>query len=160
MRSGGGHRLESLRTTYAQALTRDQEMSSTLDTLRSARYGDFLRFGRLPRSSDGLAQHYASGRVIQDGNIESPEVIIFFSYRWINRSPGALTPDDAENTQYKRMIAAAEHYLQLHPGVNRETFSVWVVSQNPSFILLSICWIGPILHGFLPHLASNTGQPV
>ena len=112
-------------------------MSSTLDTLKSIRYGDFLRFGRLPRSSDGLAQHYTSEGVIADGKIETSEVIIFFSYRWINKEPGALSPDDAENTQYKRMITAAEEYLRLHPGVNRERFSVWVVSHTPRLFCVS-----------------------
>src|SRR5437773_10966283 len=58
------------------------------------------------------------------------EFVIFFSYRWINKDPWELSPDDTKNTQYQRMVRAAEEFLRLHPYVDRERLSIRVVSQK------------------------------
>lgn len=126
---GGGDGLQNLRRVYADALAADEEKRTMFDGLMFVRYSDFLRFGRLPRWSDGLTQQFMSesGGSHQDG---AAEFVIFFSYRWINKDPGALSPDDTNNTQYRRMVRAAEEFLRLHPSIDRGRLGIWVVGQN------------------------------
>ena len=52
--------LQKLRHVYADALAADEDLSKSFDGLKIVRYSDFLRFGKLPRSSDGLAQLFVS----------------------------------------------------------------------------------------------------
>jgi tetratricopeptide (TPR) repeat protein len=128
--SGG---LPNLRRVYADALAADEEKRRIFDGLKFMWYSDFLRFGRLPRSSDGLVQHFvsesetASSGDSQQGTSGAAGFVIFFSYRWINKEPGAVSPDDSKNTQYRRMITATEQFLKLHPSVDRERLSIWMV---------------------------------
>jgi tetratricopeptide (TPR) repeat protein len=126
---GGGDGLQNLRRVYADALAADKEKRSMFDGLKFVRYSDFLHFGKLPRSSDNLVQQFmpeSSGNY-QDG---TAEFVIFFSYRWINKDPRTSSPDDTKNTQYRRMVRAAEEFLRLHPSVDRERLRIWLVGQN------------------------------
>lgn len=128
---GGGDGLQDLRRVYADALITDEEKRSMFDGLKFVRYSDILRFGKLPRSSDGLAQHF----MLESGGSHqgsTAEFVIFFSYRWINKDPGASSPDDTKNTQYRRMVKATEEFLRLHPSVNRESLGIWVVGHKQS----------------------------
>ncbi|PGH13578.1 hypothetical protein AJ79_03571 [Helicocarpus griseus UAMH5409] len=121
--SGGG--LQSLRYMYADALAADEGTRRMFDGLRFMWYSDFQGFGRLPRSSDNLAQQFLSNA---DGSHQSgaAEFVIFFSYRWINKEPEATSPDNAKHTQYCRMINAVEEFLALHPSVNRQKLGIWI----------------------------------
>jgi tetratricopeptide (TPR) repeat protein len=121
---GGDYSLQMLRRAYAQALAEDENKRQLFDELKFMRFSDFCAFGRLPRSSDGLVQAIKSGDDVAD-------FIIFFSYRWIGKSDGASSPDDSENTQYRRMIQATEEFLRLHPAVNRENLGIWMVGVFP-----------------------------
>ncbi|KAK4211284.1 hypothetical protein QBC37DRAFT_446414, partial [Rhypophila decipiens] len=121
---------------YADALAvgRESDGERMFDQLRAIR--DFAQFGRLPRSSDGLAMPLMDSR---KGRTGGDEFIIFFSYRWINHDPGANSPDDANQTQYKRMIAAVESYLahKETPDIPPEKLHIWmdfacVDQDNPS----------------------------
>lgn len=55
---------------------------------------------------------------------EGKYIIIFFSYRWINKDPGTRTPDDEHNTQYKRMLGAIQLFLSRHPEVEMDRLCV------------------------------------
>ncbi|EEQ85427.2 uncharacterized protein BDCG_08696 [Blastomyces dermatitidis ER-3] len=121
--SGGG--LQSLRHMYANELAADDEKRRMFDGLKFMRFLDFLKFGKLPRSSDKLAREFMS-RPNGNDRIGTADFVIFFSYRWINREPNASSPDDIDNMQYRRMIAAAEQFLKLHPSVEMEKLGIWV----------------------------------
>ncbi|KKZ63060.1 hypothetical protein EMCG_02561 [[Emmonsia] crescens] len=121
--SGDG--LQALRHMYANELAADEEKRRMFDGLKFMRFSDFLHFGKLPRSSDNLAQQFLS-RPDRSGRVSTAEFVIFFSYRWINKESGASSPDDTKNTQYCRMIDAAEQFLKLHPSVDRERLGIWI----------------------------------
>ncbi|KAK3400780.1 hypothetical protein B0T20DRAFT_348372 [Sordaria brevicollis] len=127
---GGEDCLHKLRRVYAEALNTDAEKRRMFDHLKHLSYAEFVKFGRLPRSSDGLHKPFRPGT--DDGSY-----IIFFSYRWINKDPALRSPDDADNTQYKRMIDAVDLFLQEHPEVDQEKLCIWmdfacVDQDNPS----------------------------
>ncbi|KAL0944564.1 uncharacterized protein CTRU02_202451 [Colletotrichum truncatum] len=122
--SGGQDVLSNLRKAYADALKADETMKAMFDGLKFMWYSQFRDFNRLPRSNDGLAREFNSSF---NENAESPaEKVVFISYRWINREPGAKTPDDAKHTQYRRMINAIEEYLKINPSVDRERLGIWM----------------------------------
>ena len=128
IRGGSSDTLQNLRHVYADALAADKEKRHMFDRLKFVPYSAFRRFGRLPRSSDGLVECFMSDSSVGHRN-DATQFVIFFSYRWINKDQGVSSPDDTENTQYRRMIRAAEEFLRLHPSVDRERLNVWVVSQ-------------------------------
>lgn len=150
---GGVDGLQKLRRVYADALAADEEKRSMFDGLNFVRYSDLLRFGKLPRSSDGLAQQF----MLESGGSHQgapAEFVLFFSYRWINKDPGASSPDDAKNTQYRRMVRAVEEFLRLHPSVDRERLGIWVVSHKQSTIRRS-----PSVYDFISFTGSCLRQP-
>ncbi|KAK4124340.1 hypothetical protein N657DRAFT_680349 [Parathielavia appendiculata] len=110
--------MKKLRRVYAEALAADPRKSRFFDRLKFIRYTDFRRFGRLPRSSDGLVRSYEDG--------EDLDVLVFFSYRWLNQDKSLNTPDDANHTQYRRMLDAAELYMQQNPSVDETKLCVWM----------------------------------
>ncbi|KAJ9143126.1 Tetratricopeptide repeat protein 28 [Pleurostoma richardsiae] len=117
--------LHRLRCVYAEAIAADEEKRHMFDQLKFVRYRDFERSGSLLRSGDGQVQKFRAPN--EDGSQgASPDFFIFFSYRWLNKEPGAVSPDDATHTQYKRMLAALEDFLKLHPFVDRENLCIWV----------------------------------
>ncbi|KAH7635090.1 hypothetical protein B0T09DRAFT_17620 [Sordaria sp. MPI-SDFR-AT-0083] len=129
--AGGGdpdRSISELRRVYAESLAEDLNKKAMFDVLKFVPYSDFLAFGRFPRSSDGLVQEFKVSKT--PGNNSDPkssaDYLIFFSYRWINKEPNAKTPDDRQHTQYRRMIAATEEFLKMHPHVNRDRLGVWV----------------------------------
>ncbi|KAM7224602.1 hypothetical protein V8F06_000383 [Rhypophila decipiens] len=124
-----------LRKVYADTLGNDPAQRSMFDGLKFLRYKDFLGFGRLPRSSDDLARVYqhaksehedSSHRVEEGERAAQVKYIIFFSYRWINKDPGAVSPDDTYNTQYNRMITASELFMEMHPEVKANELGLWI----------------------------------
>ncbi|KAL8765110.1 MAG: hypothetical protein Q9209_007709 [Squamulea sp. 1 TL-2023] len=121
---GGDAVFQTLRSRYAKALANDDEKRQLYDRLKFVWYSDFLNSGRLPRSTDSLTNEL----VAQDAGSHSsmPDLVVFFSYRWINQEPSASSPDDSENTQYHRMIAALEEFLKLHPEIHREKLGIWM----------------------------------
>lgn len=125
----GGDCLHKLRSVYAEALDTDAEKRRMFDHLKHLSYADFVNFGRLPRSSDGLHKPFTPAT--DDGSY-----IIFFSYRWINKDPALRSPDDTDNTQYKRMIDAVELFLQEHPEVDQEKLCIWMVSHSFASLII------------------------
>lgn len=136
--------MKKLRKAYADALAADPEKSRLFDHLKYIRYTDFKRFGRLPRSSDGLVRSFESAEE-SGGGENDLDVIIFFSYRWVNQDRSLNTPDDAEHTQYRRMLDAAGSFLQQNPTVDAEKLCIWMVSLSCPYQLKSA-------------LAANTGR--
>ena len=128
--------LETLRQIYAASLAGDTAKQSIFDGLKYVTYTEFLRSGRLPRSSSRCTQEYAK----REDNSWIP-FIVFFSYRWIakdhNAQASGFSPDDAENTQYHRMCSAIEKFLEMHPNVNREHVCIWIVSPMAIYPQLS-----------------------
>lgn len=133
--SSNKNALQDLRRVYADALATDTEKARLFDALKFVRFSDFLGFGKIPRSSDKLpgtgdplVQLYRSN-IQNDGQPrDTADVVIFFSYRWINKGPGTArdTPDDSSNMQYNRMVNAIENFLLLHPSVDKERLGIWV----------------------------------
>ncbi|KAK1976221.1 hypothetical protein LZ30DRAFT_785724 [Colletotrichum cereale] len=122
--SGGPHVLSKLRKAYAEALASDETKKSVFDGLKFMWYSDFLDFKRLPRSDDGLVREFDSDW--PDKSARAADKVVFISYRWINRTPGARSPDDNGHTQYRRMIDAIEHYLRLNPPLHEDKLGVWM----------------------------------
>ncbi|KIO11996.1 hypothetical protein M404DRAFT_19820 [Pisolithus tinctorius Marx 270] len=127
--------LQDVRRVYADALAVDAEKAGQFDVLKSVCFTDFLHFGKIPRSSDklsgtgdSLVRPYRPKVQYDDEPADTADVVIFFSYCWINKGPGTArdTPDDSDNTQYKRMVNAIESFLRLHPSVNKERVRIWV----------------------------------
>lgn len=89
---------EKLRRVYAETLDADEENARLFDRLKFVRYTDLLRFGKIPRSSDGLTNRF---NIEPDSN-DDELFIIFLSYRWIAADRGSSrkndSPDDAANT--------------------------------------------------------------
>ena len=117
------HGLRETRQLYAGVLASDPDKRNAFDSLKFVRYSDLASFGRFPRSSDGLTREFTT-----DSTEQTVRYLIFLSYRWINRDPWTLrsTPDDAENSQYRRTIAAIDEFLSLNPSINIETLGIWV----------------------------------
>ena len=114
-----------LRSLYAEALLQDPRKEELYDKFKFISYTDFLAFGRLPRSTDGLTREF----VIKSRSCATPmpSFIIFFSYRWINQDPKFSLPDDPSHTQYNRMISALQNFLEMHQELNPDELGVWVV---------------------------------
>ena len=125
----GSNDLQDLRHIYADALGADEKTRSIFDGFKFIRYYNFLRFRKIPRSNEYLAQEWVSESDGINQSVAAP-YIIFFSYRWINKAVPRTIPDDTQNTQYKRMVRAAEEFLSLHPSVDREGLGIWVVSHS------------------------------
>ncbi|KAL8724556.1 MAG: hypothetical protein Q9166_007884 [cf. Caloplaca sp. 2 TL-2023] len=121
---GGDAVIQTLRSRYAKALANDDEKRQLYDRFKFVWYSDFLNFGQLPRSTNSLTNEF----VAQDAGSHSsmPDLVVFFSYRWINQEPSASSPDDSGNTQYHRMIAALEEFIQLHPETHHEKLGIWM----------------------------------
>ncbi|KAL8734615.1 MAG: hypothetical protein Q9181_003149 [Wetmoreana brouardii] len=115
--------LAKLRRVYADALSASGYERNFFDGLKVVSYSDFLRFGKLPRSSDALAHPF---RPRPSDASTGPGFLIFFSYTRINRDRRALSPDDENNTQYRRMLDAIEQFLEFHPNVDKNNLSLWV----------------------------------
>jgi hypothetical protein len=111
--------LVDARCAYTQALLEDPAKARAFDPLQYVRFSDLANSGRFPRSSDGLTQVYHPGQ-------DAETLLLFFSYRWLNPDPWATTPDDAENSQYRRTLQAVEEFLQLHQSVSRDNLGIWV----------------------------------
>ena len=128
LRSGTGEALPELRRVYRDALAASEEKRAIFDELKIVPYSLFLRWGKLPQSSDGLAQQLQP-KPCSSHQDSAADFVIFFSYTRINRGSAALTPDDANHTLYKQMVRAAEQFLQRHPSVDRAHLKIWMVSH-------------------------------
>ncbi|KAM7185187.1 hypothetical protein V8F33_012530 [Rhypophila sp. PSN 637] len=119
--------LRGLRKMYSRALAEENGMEGMFDPLKVISYHDFVQFGRLPRSSDGLARPFEASSTGNDEGADDGEFVVFFSYRWINTDGSLDSPDDKDRTQYKRMVDAIEAYLERQKGfVSREKLFIWM----------------------------------
>lgn len=126
---GGHNSIEKLRIRYAQELAKDKRKSDKFDQLKFLRYSEFVKFGKFPRSDDSMTETFTPGCEHSAG-----EYIVFVSYRWLKVANVTTSPDDQNNTQYNRVIAAVERLLQLHPDINPSRLSIWLVSFTPSWL--------------------------
>ncbi|ROT36105.1 hypothetical protein SODALDRAFT_300418 [Sodiomyces alkalinus F11] len=119
------HCLRDLRRAYADALAADDAKRAMFDGMSFLPWPEFAALGRLPGHQDGLRRKSVPG---QGPGVEdlAADVVIFISYRWINETPGATSPDDENHTQYQRMKRAVEGYLQLHPSVDPLKLGIWM----------------------------------
>ncbi|KAL8723484.1 MAG: hypothetical protein Q9225_000217 [Loekoesia sp. 1 TL-2023] len=117
--------LPKLRRVYADSLAANQENRRMFDRLKVISYSEFLTYGKLPHSSNGLAQYFQP-KPRRDREQHARDFVIFISYTRINKDPSARTPDDAKNTQYHRMLRAIEQFLALHPSVDRNYLNIWL----------------------------------
>jgi hypothetical protein len=119
--------LQALRQTYAACLAENSQKRSIFDGLKYVPYTDFLRRGRLPRSSDGYTREASQGQQMPQGLY-----ILFISYRWIGKGSAKdipdPSPDDSVHMQYRRMLKAIEQFLDLHKEVDRHQLGIWIVS--------------------------------
>ncbi|KAI0378802.1 hypothetical protein F5Y04DRAFT_261073 [Hypomontagnella monticulosa] len=124
--AGHGHScIQELRSVYADSLATDREKREMFLGFSYIPYSEFSRFGRIPRFDDELVGR-TKQHVTTKEAAENTEFIIFFSYRWIGKTSGSNLPDDDQNTQYKRMLSAAEDFLKLHPTIGRDRLGIWV----------------------------------
>lgn len=122
--------IRKLRRIYAETLAADPEAGRMFDHFKAIQYYDFVKFGRLPRSSDGLVRPLADPHLLGTDELD---FVIFSSYRWINQNPHRDSPDDANNRQYRRMIEAVESYLEFGgPARSRDRIYIWMVCVTPS----------------------------
>ncbi|KAI0480144.1 hypothetical protein GGR56DRAFT_624740 [Xylariaceae sp. FL0804] len=131
----GNDAVRRLRRAYAEVLASDDEKRALFDPFKYVRYTDFRAFGRLPGWKDGLTRPMSPP---EDEQQQQVDFVIFFSYRWIHKLstttsdtsavPGesTVTPDDAENTQYRRMVQAAETLLSVHPSLDPSKLGIWL----------------------------------
>ncbi|KAK3319978.1 hypothetical protein B0T19DRAFT_433467 [Cercophora scortea] len=126
LRSGSDGSIQKMRHTYAKLLSGDPAKKALFDHLRFVRYSDFVGHGRLPRSTDNLAQTFEeASQAHPDGDFDP--YVVFFSYRWIGKrsDPGFPCPDDPSHTQYKRMRNAIEGFLK-HSNLDPGRIHIWL----------------------------------
>ena len=151
--AGGDGCIGKLRVAYADAVAADAGVGEMFDRLKVVPYGELLRFGRLPRSSDRLFRELGTSK-----EADRRQFVIFFSYRWLNPMavPSGGRADDEKHTQYRRMLGAIESFLASHKDVSPEHLLIWVVSimtlhprhspRRPVFLLtmlVGLCLRGP-----------------
>ncbi|UKZ75830.1 hypothetical protein TrVFT333_003524 [Trichoderma virens FT-333] len=121
--TGGQDCIKKLQIAYAEALAADKEKDSMFDHFKVISYAELLRFGRVPRYSDGLTRRFAISN-----ESENKHFVIFFSYRWLNPMIGqdGGTPDDGNHTQYARMMQAIENFLKEHKDVDSKCLQIWI----------------------------------
>ncbi|KAK6955402.1 hypothetical protein Daesc_003039 [Daldinia eschscholtzii] len=117
-----------LRSAYAGSLRADAEARHMFSEFSFVPYSAFRSLGRLPKHTDGLVKEFRDepepepDSESESKELKTPDFVIFFSYRW----RGASSPDDESNTQYKRMLAATEEFLKLHPAIDRARMGIWL----------------------------------
>ncbi|KAK4892639.1 hypothetical protein LTR27_008915 [Elasticomyces elasticus] len=121
----------NLQSKYVEVLGEEESKRELFDEMHLVRYNDFVSHGKLPAMnesmSDNLVHSVAAARQ-QNPHGGRGEFVIFFSYRWIGResNPPLSGPDDADNTQYRRMLDAIEGFLERHPEVDVDNLSIWL----------------------------------
>ncbi|CAK1360686.1 hypothetical protein CB0940_06686 [Cercospora beticola] len=111
--------LQQVRIAYAGTHERYGKTGRSFDPLKFVRYQDFRDFQKFPRSSDGITQIF---------NETAKEIrhVVFISYRWVNRDPWAKFPDDSENSQYRRTLAAVDDFLAASPSIEPKSLGIWI----------------------------------
>lgn len=119
-------------------LNADGETRSLFDHLRYVKFTDFRASAKIPGFTDGMTREF---EMTQPGEEKERNAlfIIFISYRWLRplsqSSAGGdpVSPDDANGTQFHRILAAVESLLARHPSIDQDDVAVWVVrTLNPS----------------------------
>lgn len=132
---GGDDCIQKLRIAYANALAADAEKREMFDSFKAIPFLKFSAFGRLPRSSDGIAR--GLGHDVE-GSDQKQKCVLFFSYRWLNpmKRPDGGMPDDEEHTQYDRMKQAVRDFSESHPRISESDLYIWLVSQRGLFFII------------------------
>jgi tetratricopeptide (TPR) repeat protein len=122
-----------VREAYLRLLKTDKETRGLFDRLRYVRFADFRENAKIPGFRDGLTRDFEMaqpGKEEGQGNL----FIIFISYRWLrplaqsSATAGPVSPDDANGTQFHRMVAAVDALLTNHPSIDQKDVALWIVS--------------------------------
>ena len=129
-----GDSIQRMRIAYNNLLSKDPVKKQLFDELKFVRYSDFVKHGRLPSSMDNLTQTYAEASRTQLPDTFDP-YIVFISYRWIGTSTIAShnlsapsNPDDAQHTQYRRMLDTIQDFL-VDSEIAPDRLCIWLVSR-------------------------------
>jgi hypothetical protein len=132
--SRGGNSIQRMRVTYDSLLSQDPAKKQRFDELKFVHYSDFRKHGRLPSSTHNLTRTYAeASRAHPDGTFDP--YVVFISYRWIGTvtvtgsSSPTPCPDDAQHTQYKRMLDTVDDFLE-DSKIDPERLYIWLVSLS------------------------------
>jgi tetratricopeptide (TPR) repeat protein len=139
--SRGGDSIQRMRVAYSRLLADDPDKKQLFDELKFVHYPDFVKHGRLPRSTDDLTQTYAEASLAHAQGTFDPYVV-FISYRWIgtaapaspNSAAAPPNPDDAGRTQYRRMLDTLRDLLE-DTGIDPERLYIWLVSWEAHRII-------------------------
>ncbi|ERS95326.1 hypothetical protein HMPREF1624_08204 [Sporothrix schenckii ATCC 58251] len=126
--------LTRLRRVYASALDASPASPGyrgVFDDFKCVPYRAFAAAGHLPGGADNLARRVAAPVDSGTGEggpdvVDAVDYVVFISYRWINVTRDATAPDDAAHTQYRRICAAVEAFLHLHPDVTEDRLGLWI----------------------------------
>ncbi|KIH93323.1 hypothetical protein SPBR_04067 [Sporothrix brasiliensis 5110] len=126
--------LTRLRSVYANALDASPASPGyrgVFDDFKCVPYRAFAVAGHLPGGADNLARRVAApvdGGTVEDSpdSVDAVDYVVFISYRWINVTRDATAPDDAAHTQYRRICAAVEAFLQRHADVTADRLGLWI----------------------------------
>ncbi|KAI1340063.1 hypothetical protein F5Y15DRAFT_62956 [Xylariaceae sp. FL0016] len=127
---------QQIRESYSQSLQKLKHWHEVFDEMRCIRYTDFRAAGQLPSFENQLASPL---NLSPDNTLRRTPFIIFISYRWINTmqlssASSKICPDDENNTQYKRMLAAIESLLAHDSSIDPASVRLWIdfacIDQN------------------------------
>ncbi|KAF2213419.1 hypothetical protein CERZMDRAFT_111123 [Cercospora zeae-maydis SCOH1-5] len=110
--------VRDIRVAYDRAVDPEKGKTITFDRLKYVRYAELMRFGRFPRSSDGVVEEYSVKSTVQH--------VVFISYRWTTRDPWGKAPDDNERRLYHKTMAAIQGFLDSHPGMDADNLGIWI----------------------------------
>lgn len=137
--SRGGDSIQRMRITYDNLLSQDPVKKSLFDELKFVHYSDFIRHGRLPCSTESLAQTYAEASKSHLTDTFDPYVV-FLSYRWIGTVAGSQSsapcPDDTQHTQYRRMLDTMEDFVE-DSKIDPERMFIWLASPTTPVLSLT-----------------------
>ena len=125
LRKKSANTFQKLREIYSKVVSGDNEERRMFSKFHYVRYTDFKEHGKLPISTAGLTRQL-DNTTMGPTSADQDNFIIFLSYRWI----GNNTPDDENNTQWRRMMSAADDFLAANPEIRAEDLSLWLVSRQ------------------------------
>ena len=95
--------------------------SGNLTRMMVTSFTTFLAAGKIPRRScnDDTLEHMHVDALPEDAKV------LFFSQRWLTPKGDPASPDDAEGTKYKAVVAATHAWAELK-GVATENIYLWI----------------------------------
>ncbi|KAI8631758.1 hypothetical protein F5Y19DRAFT_462979 [Xylariaceae sp. FL1651] len=94
--------IKRLRQVYA-TLAIDKKKACQFDMFKYIRYADFVRFSRLPKSTDSLTRYFEARKL-----------------------DGEFIPDNMQNTRYHHIIRAFERFLAIDSSIDHPIVGIWI----------------------------------